>query len=218
MLKRLHSFGFFFAVVVLLAACFEYDGVVHINPDGSGRAEFAYRFPPGLIEKSDLGGKIPLTQKDVDARYRMRAGVTQYRADFRDIGNFKEVRIHLEFDDVASLTERGNIFTYTVEGPYRVLRIRLDKQTAGIDQGRKQNPRQEMLTQKVLDRYKITYKVYLPEKIDQSNAQKVEWNAATWEIPLSAFLDTNKNVIVLEAKTKIGIWERLRWKVGKILG
>lgn len=217
MYKRLHFLGFFFAVVVLLAACFEYDGVVHINPDGSGRAEFVYRFPQGLLDKTDLTGKIPLTQKDVDARYRMRAGVTQYRAEFRDIPNFKEVRIFVDFDDVASLSERGNTYTYTVEDGYKVLRIKLDKQSAGVDKTPR-NPRQDMLAQKILDRYKITYKVYLPEKIDQSNAQKVEWNAATWEIPLSAFLDAHKNVIVLEAKSKIGLWERLRWKVGKILG
>lgn len=216
MLKSLRPLAFLAFVVTLLAACFEYDGIIHINADGSGRAEFAYRFPPGLLDKSDLGGKIPLTQKDVDARYRMRAGVTQYRAEFRDLPNTKEVRLYIDFDDIASLSERGNSYFYGVEDGYKVLRIRIDKQGTGF--GGPRNTHQEMLAQKVLDRYKITYKVYLPEKIDQSNAQKVEWNAATWEIPLTAFLDSQKNVIILEAKSKIGVWERLKWKVGKILG
>src|SRR5690606_40583680 len=98
-------------VAAFLAACFEYDSTVHLNPDGSGRAEMAYRFPPGLLEKTDIAGKIPLTQKDVDARYRMRAGVTQYRAEFRDLPNFKEVRLFLDFDNIASLSERGSTYS-----------------------------------------------------------------------------------------------------------
>ncbi len=72
------------------------------------------------------------------------------------------------------------------------------------------------MVRSVLDRYKITYKVYLPEKIEMSNAQLVEWNAATWEIPLSVFMSNTKQVIILEAKTRANYWERLKWKVSRL--
>jgi hypothetical protein len=210
---RLGVFAFF--VLLALSACFEYDSVIHINADGSGRAEFAYRFPPGLLDRSDLGGKIPQSQKDVDARYRMRAGVTQYHAEFRDLPKFKEVRIDVAFDNIASLSERGSTYSYDIEGGYKVFRLRLDKSSSGV-QGGPKNQFQAEMTRKVLDRYKITFKVYLPEKIDQSNAQLVEWNAATWSIPISAFLSNEKNTIVLEAKSKVSLWERVKWQVGKL--
>lgn len=202
-------------IVLLLSACFEFDGVVHINPDGSGKAEFAYRFPEGLIDKTDLAGKIPLTQKDVDARYRMRAGVTQYRAEFRDLPKSREVRLFLTFDDVSSLSERGNTFSYTIEGPYKIFRVKIDKASAGV-QKKARAENQAKMVRGVLDKYKITYKVYLPEKIEQSNAQLVEWNAATWEIPLSVFLSNEKTGIVLEAKTRANYWERIKWKVSHL--
>lgn len=205
---------FLFSVLVaFLAACFEYDSVVHVNPDGSGRAEFAYRFPTGLLDKTDLAGKVPLTQKDVDARYRMRAGITQYRAEFRDLPNFREVRIYVEFDKVSSLSERGSTYFYGIEGPYKVYRVRIDRQSATAN-----NPNQfgEKLVREALERYKIRYKVYLPNRIEQSNAQVVEWNAATWEIPVSVFLSPDKQVIVLEAKTRATLWERVKWTVGRL--
>jgi hypothetical protein len=213
MLQKIRPTIFLVFVAFLLVACFEFDSTIHLNPDGSGRAEFAYRFPPGLLDSTDIAGKIPLTQKDVDARYRMRAGVTQYRAEFRDLPQFKEVRLFLDFDNIASLSERGSTYSYTVEGPYKVLRIKIDKTTSGAPNAKQKNQFQQVMLQKALDRYSITFKVYLPEKIDTSNAQKVEWNAATWDIPLSAFMADEKQVIILEAKSKIGLWERLKWKI-----
>lgn len=216
-LQHVRKIGLLFAVMIALVACFEYDAVVHINPDGSGKAEFTYRFPQGLVDKSDIGDKIPLSQADVDARYRMRAGVTQYRADFRELAEFKEVRVFVDFDNVRSLSERGNTFSYDVEGAYRVYRVRIDKQSASASL-KKQPPMQQKMMKNMLDRYKISYKVFLPQKIDTSNAQSVEWNAATWEIPLSVFLSEEKHVIVLEAKSRIGLWERLSYRVRKLLG
>jgi hypothetical protein len=203
-------------LVLLLSACFEFDAVVHINADGSGKAEFAYRFPEGLIDQTDLAGKIPLTQKDVDARYRMRAGVTQYRAEFRDLPKSKEVRLYLTFDDVSSLSERGNTFSYTIEGPYKIFRVKLDKSAVSQQARTVKAENQAKMVRAVLDHYKITYKVYLPEKIEQSNAQLVEWNAATWEIPLSVFLSNEKQSINLEAKTRVGYWERIKWRVSHL--
>ena len=203
-------------IIIVLSACFEFDGVVHINPDGSGKAEFAYRFPEGLVDKTDLAGKIPLTQKDVDARYRMRAGVTQYRAEFRDLEKAREVRLFLTFDDVSSLSERGNSFSYAIEGKYKIFRVKIDKSAVGKQKKTERAENQAKLVRGILDRYKITYKVYLPEKIEQSNAQLVEWNAATWEIPLSVFLSNEKQVIVLEAKTRANYWERIKWKVSHL--
>ncbi len=205
--------SFLFVLVLLLSACFEYDGVVHINDDGSGTAEFAYRVPLGLLEKTDLEGRIPLTDADVSARYQMRAGITQYRSEVRELPGFREVRIYVTFDQVESLTERGNIYSYTVEGPYRVFRVQLDKTSAGT---KKLTEQQNKVIGNVLDRYKIRYKVFMPDKIEQSNAQRVEWNAATWEIPMSAFLNPSKNVIVLEAKMRVSLWERLKWHVGNL--
>ena len=205
------------AVVLQAAACFEYEATIHLNPNGSGKAEFAYRFPPGLLEQTDLQGRIPLTQKDVDARYRMRAGVTQYRAEFRDLPKFKEVRLYLDFDNVSSLSERGNTFTYTVEGPYKVFRVRIDRQAASAPSGQG-NPNQAKLMRSVLDRYTIRYKIFLPDRIEISNAQKVEWNSAEWEIPLSVFLTKEKQIVVLEAKTRASAWERIRWRMSHLLG
>jgi hypothetical protein len=203
-------------LVLFLAACFEYDAVVHVNPDGSGRAQFAYRVPVGLLEKSDLEGKVPLTEQDVDARYRMRAGITQYKSEVRDLGDFREIRIDVEFDHVDSLTERGNTFSYTLEDGYQVFRVRIDRMSQAAPQYANADPNRirEKMTRGVMDKYKIRYKVFLPHKVDQSNAQIVEWNAATWEIPLSAFITPEKQVIVLEAKSRVGFWDRIKWRVG----
>ncbi len=205
-------------LALTFVACFEYDSVVHINEDGSGRAEMAYRVPAGLLEKTDLGDKIPLTQNAVDARYRMRAGITQYRAEFRELESMREVRIMTEFDHVSSLSERGNEYSYEVDGPWKIFRVRLDRSVAEGQVPQAPNPTRDKIMRGMLDKYKIRYKVYLPGKIDQSNAQVVDWNAATWEIPLSVFIDEGKSVIVLEARSKATMWERIKWRVSHLFG
>jgi hypothetical protein len=211
-------FFLFVAVLLLLAACFEYEAEIRVEPDGSGKAVFVYRFPPGLLDQTDMTGQIPFNQEEVDTRYRMRAGITQYRAEFMDFADYKEVRIFLEFDDVASLSEKGNTFSYDIEGGHRVFRVHIDKHMAeGRVQRREQNPMQAKILANVLDRYRIRYRVYLPQQINESNAQDVEWNSATWEIPLNVFLNPEKEAIILEAKSQVSLWERVKWRASKIL-
>ena len=206
--------------VILLAACLEYESQIQVNPDGSGSAILTYTVPEGFLAQSDLGDRIPLTEADVDASYRMRAGVTQHRSQVRHIGDSREVTIHVDFDNVASLSERGNEYSYEIEGPYRVFRIRINREAAGLGRGNqaRNNPLHDMAMRNIVDQHSIRYEVQLPTRIDQSNAQSVDWNTAKWEIPLSTFLNPDKEVIVLEARIRASRWEQFKWRVSNLFG
>lgn len=205
--------------LAMLAACLEYESKIKVNADGSGTAVLHYSVPQGFLAQSDLGDQIPLTEADVDASYRMRAGVTQYRSQVRQVQDNREVTIHVEFDNVTSLSERGSEYSYGIEGPYRVFRIKINRKASGMGDTRaRSNPIHDMAMRNIVDQHSIRYEVQLPQPIVRSNAQSVDWNTAKWEIPLSTFLNPEKEYIILEARSRASRWEQIKWRVSNLFG
>jgi len=203
----------FLLSLFFLGGCFDFEEMVYLNPDGSGRAVLRYAVLPSLIGGSPFlklpEGSIPLSQEEVAKRLALKEGITVDRIDVYDLQGMRNVRVHLAFNDIRALSDQGVDYSYEPEGRYRVLRIRIVR---GVRPGQVKQPElQKAIAQGMRD-HGFRFKVFMPRKVVESNADSVEWSVVSWFVPLGYFFDpTETEDRVLYAKIPLTFWERVKF-------
>lgn len=206
--KLLLLLGFLFS----LSGCFDFEEMIYLNPDGSGRAVIRYAVLPSLIAGSPFfrlpEGSIPLSREDVAKRLALKPGLIADRIDVYDLEGMRNVRIHLQFEHIRYLTDQGISYSYEPEGKYLVLKIKVAR---GARPGQVRQPELQKAIAQGMTNHGFRFKVFLPRKVEESNADKVEWSVASWFVPLGYFFDpTVSEDKILYAKIPLTFWERVK--------
>lgn len=203
---------FFLIFGVSQSSCFDFEELIYLNPNGGGRAVVRYAVLPSLIGSSPFlrlpEGSIPFSREEVSKRLAFKEGIIVDRIDVYDFQGMRNVRIHLSFENIRFLTDRGVSYSYEPEGRYQVLRIRI---APGVRPGQVRQPELQKAIAEGMTNHGFHFKVFLPRKVVESNADKVEWSVASWFVPLGYFFDpTATQEKVLYAKIPLTIREQIK--------
>jgi len=215
-----HRWGFrlFLLAVLPLCGCLEFYQEISLSPDGSGRAVIKYAAKESLMQSgptmkffSAQEGRMMLDPERIREYFQVKEGINLRRVSVDREDDLAVVHLQIEFDDIELLSDQNLNYQWKLEGPYKVLRIELDKATRTGKPGKFQ----KMIAQSFNDRG-FTFKVRFPRKIAESNAKSVDWSVAEWFVPLGYFLDPDAPPSKsFYAKIPATFWERVHgWFAG----
>ncbi len=208
-----------FVVVVLATVfsglgCFSVEQEMYVNEDGSGRGVIKYSGVENLIRGSPFmkffdpsAPGLELDRGALAEHFADYEGVELRKVDVWTEGDQRVVRLHVDFDNISSMSERDVKYSWDVEGEYKVFRIDIIKRgkKRDIDENKPANH----ALKKSFTENGFVFKAHLPRKIIDSNAVSVDWNAASWFVPLSFYLSKEGANMSLYARTKATTWERV---------
>jgi hypothetical protein len=195
---------------LFLSACFDFEEEIFLHLNGSGRAVITYRVMPAFLQASFLRVPegVPITPELVRKRLALKEGLTVDAIDTWEEGPYRYVKLHLEFSKISQLSDRGMLLDFKpYKGNYR-LEIRLK---SGVNPQFVHNPQLQRGVAKAVNQNGFRFKVYLPRKVEKSNADKVEWSIVHWFVPLGFFLDPEEKEKLLYAEIPMTLSERIRY-------
>jgi hypothetical protein len=114
----------------------------------------------------------------------------------------------MSFTDIRALSDQGVSYSYNVEGGYRVLKIQINR---GVRPGQVKQPELQKAVAQGMSNHGFRFKVFMPRKVVESNADSVEWSVVSWFVPLGYFFDpTQTEDRILYAKIPLTFWERVK--------
>lgn len=210
--------------LTLLAGCFDMQADIELNMDGSGSAAIGYALTEDFLKSGPLenmilrkDGQAYIDRNKVLKRFEDREGITLKDLDLWREEDKHYLRIMLDFENIAQLGDRNVQYEWALEDGAWVLRIIVRKEKAAA--GRDEDGQREALRSALYDalsKQGFHFRVHLPRKIIDSNADEVRWNVAEFFVPVSFFLKPEATTRILYARVEATTWERVRWWVSSL--
>ena len=201
-------------MLLLAVGCFDMRADIHMDQDGSGTATLGYSLSESILRSGPLdnmlsrrkGGGPGLDADKIAKKIGDREGIKLNDVDVWMEDDQHFVRLHMDFEDISYLGDDDVRYEWELEGGYWVFRVIVSKERT-----RKQEytPVQKAVIS-AMDQQGFHFKIHLPRRIVESNADTVNWNVAEFFVPLGFFLMPDASTKVLYAKTEATTWERVK--------
>lgn len=201
------------AGLTLVAGCLEFEQEIVLEPDGSGRTVVRYAAQASLIEAIPTFNGLLLDRRKIERHFGEKPGLRLDGVDVVDRGKIRYVRMHLAFDDVSALSDEALSYSWKVEGTHRAFRIDMHKR-----QYRHPEAKMQSAVVQALQDNGFRFKVRLPSRIVETNADKVEWASAEWFVPLGYFVDRKAPIKHLYAKVETDTWDAVKGWFSNLFG
>lgn len=204
----------------LLAGCFDMKSEIHINPDGSGTAAVGYAIMQGILNGGPFdeylakdGGADLIDRSVLLKKIDDRDGISVTNLDLWRENDMQYIRLHMNFDEIDNLGEKNVEYSWELKDGFWIFRVVVKKGNTVVPDPRLHKP--------ILSGFKdqgFHFKVHLPYRIVDSNADEVNWNVAEFSVPLTFFFQNEASTKVLYAKAQASNWDRFKAWINDLFG
>lgn len=208
---------------IVAGACMEVQVHVRVQADGSATMRLSYVVAQKLVKGEyvtfDRNELLPLDRPAIDAWVAAIAGARLLDVDIDDIddatyqkyGGLRRIRFGVLVPDLEAVRFDHVRFAFYPWRNSQIFQFIVDKNIPKQEHpGRAVIGEVADLLRPALAGRALTLNVELPNRVSDSNANRVEWSKAEWRIPLERFLDTQTPRIVAwavsDAKGNIDSW------------
>ena len=200
--------------LLALSSCINIEEEVFLNPDGSGRIQIYYIAKEELFRMIPGGDSnlFPTSKEDVYRKFQGVEGVTVEGVDIQK----KEQQVHmkylLSFEDITAFNNPNNRFALADKGNTQLFHFWI-RGGGSNKQFSSENLRRKIFGQALeqsMAGYAFRMIIHFAYPVAASNAQVVEGNTATWEIPIWDLQKEDSFTMEATLKVKESWWEKIR--------
>lgn len=193
-----------------LTGCFDLYQEIRLEEDGSGTARLRYAAKPGMLasvlNQRGLKPEMLTDREAVEEHFDLREGVEVENVRMGRRDERQVVDVELRFEDIEAISDEAVRYEWRIEGAYKVLRMILEKRSG---RQRRASDFQRRIASSMTGNG-FHFKVHLPRRVVDSNAESLDWNVATWFVPIRFYMAEGPQRKVLYAKMEATWRERLQ--------